>query len=34
MDCNKGFMLLANPYTDAYLKQALIEKMRNQGCLQ
>lgn len=31
--CGQMFQLLGNHYTDPYLKQAALEKMRNRGCL-
>jgi hypothetical protein len=31
--CENAFLLLANPTVDQYLKQAMLEKMRNRGCL-
>jgi hypothetical protein len=33
-DCQAGYRLLANPVADAFLKQAVLEKMRNRGCMQ
>jgi hypothetical protein len=31
--CRNSMVLLANPYLDSYAKQALLEMMRNRGCL-
>lgn len=31
--CQKAMTLLGSPYIDPAQKQALIEKMRNRGCL-
>lgn len=31
--CRRAAELLANPYGDAFTKQAILETMRNRGCL-
>lgn len=31
--CKKGIDVLVNPWTNDYVKQATLEKMRNTGCL-
>jgi hypothetical protein len=32
--CQAGGRLLGNPYMDPFQKQAILEMMRNRGCLQ